>query len=186
MLLSHPVGIMACMLDENVRPHTRRNGPLQYLPARMPNAVISLRVKERPPAHIEVFVAAGAAGSALRRELRARGIDPKLARMLLLFYGERRLRPSEVAWRCNVHPSTASRWLDRAERAALVDKFYDDLIDGRATYARITEKGRAVRDQAARIIAAAAPHQRPVQVVARGRRAVARNGCDDWGEWDYV
>ena len=173
------------MFDEEVRPHTRRNDSRRYLPERVPRSVSQSRGKDVPPQHVDVFLAAGRAGSALRRELRARGIDPKLARLLLMFYRRFEFRPSEIDWWLNIHPSTASRWVDRAERAALVDKSYNDAIDARATYVRITEKGRVIRDEAARILETTAPHARGVKIVALGRRAVERyrdgEAGDDYG-----
>jgi DNA-binding MarR family transcriptional regulator len=88
--------------------------------------------------------AAGATGTALRRRLRALDIDPKLARLLLVLEGWSIIRVSDIAWQLNVSKTTASRHLDRAERAGLVDKLYRDF-DRRGTWARLTRHGRQLR-----------------------------------------
>ena len=85
---------------------------------------------------------------------------PRLARLVLLFYGRYMLRAADVAWRLNVSPSTASRHLDRAERAGLIDKFYMPL-DRRGTWARLTERGRALRLEVEAALAAIPSHHRP-------------------------
>ena len=64
--------------------------------------------------------------------------------LMLLFDGHTTLRVSEVAWRLNISKATASRHLDRAERAGLVDKLYLPL-DRRGTWARSTCRGRELR-----------------------------------------
>jgi DNA-binding MarR family transcriptional regulator len=83
---------------------------------------VRVRRLERPPESVAVLADAGRTGSALRRCLKRRDIDPKLARFVLLFYGRSCIRVADIAWALGVSPSTASRWLDRAEREGLVDK----------------------------------------------------------------
>jgi len=150
------------------RPHSRR-GIKTYSPENTSNEIKHARIRERAPEQVALLSDAGSAGSALRRALRAQGIDPKLARLTMLFYGLRFLRPSEIAWRLNISPATASRWLDRAERVGLVDKFYDELIDRRVTQARLTMKGMALRDAAVRTLHDSAPFTHP-KGLAYGRR----------------
>lgn len=103
-------------------------------------------------------------GSALRRRLVAAGIDPKFARLVLLFYGRQELRVAEVAWMLGVSPSTASRLLDRAERDALVDKMYH-RIDRRGTWARLTRDGVDLRERVERALTEQRTNDRPRGVV---------------------
>ena len=99
-----------------MRPHTRRRTAVKYPIERMlPEESAQLRAAPRSE-EANVLVFAGAAASALRQQLRAVGIDPKLARLVLLFDHRTALRVSDVAWRLNVSKATASRLLDRAER----------------------------------------------------------------------
>jgi len=51
-----------------------------------------------------------------------------------------------------VSVSTASRWLDKAERDGLVDKTYE-LVDRRGTAARLTQRGARLRGQVERTLA---------------------------------
>ena len=95
---------------------------------------------------------AGRTGSALRRALKARGIDPKQARLVLLFYGREQHRVSEIAWTLGVSVATASRWLDKAEHDGLIDKVYE-LVDRRGTAARLTRRGVHLRTQVERTLA---------------------------------
>jgi DNA-binding MarR family transcriptional regulator len=142
------------------REHTRRHGPPLYRPEWVCAETARARRLETAPELIESLARAGAVGSAQRRALRDRAIDPKLARLVLLFYGRGMLRAADVAWRLNVSPSTASRHLDRAERAGLIDKFYMPL-DRRGTWARLTERGRALRLEVEAALASVPTHQRP-------------------------
>lgn len=105
----------------------------------------------------------------MRRRLRERGIDPKLARLVLLFYGRSNLRVAEVAWTLGVSVSTASRWLDRAEREGLVDKQYL-LIDRRGTWSHLTRKGVELRRRVERVLESLPTNERP-RGVAYGIRA---------------
>ena len=107
---------------------------------------------------------AGRTGSALRRLLKANDIDPKLARLVLLFEGFHTLRVADAAWALNISPSTASRWLDRAEREGLVDKFYDSF-DRRGTWSRLTRRGTALRVRTQRLLASSPTNARPAGVV---------------------
>ena len=103
-----------------------------------------------------------------------------MARLVLLFYEWRQLRVREIAWRLGVSASTASRHLDRAEREGLVDKFYDEVFDHRATSGRLTERGRTLRTRVERILAACTPVKKfgdPRYGDAYGRRHAPP--CDD-------
>jgi DNA-binding MarR family transcriptional regulator len=130
-----------------------------------------VRAEPRTP-DVQMLARAGAAGSALRVRLRSAGIDPKLARLMLLFDGHTTLRVSEVAWRLNVSKATASRHLDRAERAGLVDKLYLPL-DRRGTWARSTRRGRELRAAVVEHLTRSAPFERPYGP-AYGIRATPR------------
>jgi len=52
--------------------------------------------------------------------------------------------------------STASRWLDKAERDGLVDKTYE-LLDRRGTAARLTRRGVQLRTRVERTLASVSP-----------------------------
>lgn len=163
--VSHRGAMLARMsLDGGARResrlHTRRRDPPAYRPEWLSAETAHARRHESPSELIESIGRAGAVSSALRHALRDRGIDPKLARLVLLFYGRYMLRAADVAWRLNVSPSTASRHLDRAERAGLIDKFYMPL-DRRGTWARLTERGRALRLEVEAALAAIPSHHRP-------------------------
>jgi len=99
---------------------------------------------ERAPESADALADAGRTGSALRLRLKQRGIDPKLARLVLLFHTRVPIRVADLAWALGVSPSTASRWLDRAEREGLVDKYYEP-IDRRGTAGRLTQRGVDLR-----------------------------------------
>jgi DNA-binding MarR family transcriptional regulator len=133
-------------VDGEVRPHTRRHGPRVYLTERIGTGERLVLRDEIEPAGVDMLRAAGATGSALRRRLRELGIDPKLARLVLVLQGWNTMRASDVAWRSNVSKTTASRHLDEAERAGLVDKLYKDF-DRRGTWVRLTRRGRHLRRQ---------------------------------------
>jgi DNA-binding MarR family transcriptional regulator len=159
--------------DDEVRGHTRRHEPKQYLLERLSDAEARRWEREHAPGAVASLAAAGAMGSALRRALRARGIDPKLARLVLLLYEWRALRVSEIAWRLNVSTSTASRHVDRAERRFLVDKLYQD-IDRRGTWARLTKKGRVLRLEVETTLASIPTFERPAG------RAFGSRATDTW------
>jgi DNA-binding MarR family transcriptional regulator len=131
-------------LDDAIRPHTRRNGERHYLTERIRAEERRALKREVQPTAVHVLRAAGATGAALRRRLRALGIDPKMARLVLVLEGWHALQASDIAWKMNVSKTTASRHLDRAERAGLIDKLYRD-IDRRGTWARLTGRGREFR-----------------------------------------
>ena len=76
----------------------------------------------------EALADAGRTGSALRKSVRAWGMDPKLARLVLLLYRWDAMRVSDVAWSLSVSVSTASRWSDRAECEGLVESSTSTLI----------------------------------------------------------
>jgi DNA-binding MarR family transcriptional regulator len=107
--------------------------------------------------------------SAFRRALREQDIDHAMARLVLCFYGPQLLRPRNIAWLCNVSRTTASRWLDTAERLGLVDKYYDQITDRRATEARLTEKGVLLRAKVEELLRKEQPPQ-PRFGKAYGRR----------------
>ena len=134
------------------RPVSRRDEPKAYLRERLSNRASRVRRAQRPPAAVQALADAGRIGSALRRALKARGIDPKQARLVLLFYRREQHRVSDIAWTLGVSVSTASRWLDKAERDGLVDKVYE-LVDRRGTAARLTRRGVALRQQVERTLA---------------------------------
>ena len=96
--------------------------------------------------------------SCLRRALRARGVDARMARLVLCFYARAKVRPRDIAFGCAVSTSTASRWLDQADAEGLVDKFYDDVADLRATSARLTARGRELRATVEALLVSAAPY----------------------------
>jgi DNA-binding MarR family transcriptional regulator len=74
------------------------------------------------------------------------------------------VRVAEVAWALNISPSTASRWLDRAEQEGLVDKQYD-LRDRRGTWARLTTRGVTLRGRVERLLETMPTNERPRGVV---------------------
>ena len=131
---------------------------------RLPGEELRARHKHRAPDFVVALTDAGRTGSALRRLLKANEIDPKLARLMLLFEGFHTWRVADVAWALNISPSTASRWLDRAEREGLVDKFYSSF-DRRGTWARITRRGVDLRGRAQRLLESILTNARPAGVV---------------------
>jgi DNA-binding MarR family transcriptional regulator len=134
------------------RPVSRRGEPRAYRRERLSNRAIRERRAQRPSAAVQALADAGRTGSALRRALKARGIDPKQARLVLLFYRRDQHRVSDIAWTLGISVSTASRWLDKAERDGLVDKLYE-LNDRRGTAARLTERGVRLRQEVERTLA---------------------------------
>jgi DNA-binding MarR family transcriptional regulator len=105
--------------------------------------------------------------------LKAAELDPKLARLVMLLYRRDHLRVADIAWALNISPSTASRWLDRAESEGLIDKEYNDF-DRRGTWARLTKQGVVLRDRAERLLETMPTNERPRGVVwgiraSRGR-----------------
>ncbi|HTK16043.1 MAG TPA: MarR family transcriptional regulator [Acidimicrobiia bacterium] len=126
------------------RQHTRRGGGKVYILDRISTKASLERSRQQPPEIVSALVEAAKTGSALRRRLVAAAIDPKLARLVLLFYGRQEHRVADVAWMLGVSPATASRWLDRAEHDGLVDKLYHQF-DRRGTWARLTTSGVAIR-----------------------------------------
>ena len=117
---------------------------------------------------------AGRTGSALRQRLKRRDIDPKLARFVLLFYGRSCVRVADIAWSLGVSPSTASRWLDRAEREGLAEKVYGP-VDRRGTSGRLTGKGVALRMCVERILATMPSNERPRGVAWGIRSTLSRD-----------
>ena len=114
---------------------SRRHGRRTYLTERV-GFDEHRRLRAEPRCEqVDLLTAAGSAASALRRRLREHGLDPRLARLMLVLDGERELRMSDVAWRCSISQATASRWLDRAEAAGYIDKLYG-AFDRRCTWAR--------------------------------------------------
>jgi DNA-binding MarR family transcriptional regulator len=154
---------------------SRRGEPRPYPIERISIQESRARHAHRAPASVDALADAGRTGSALRRRLKERGIDPKLARLVLLYYGRSSLRAAEVAWALSVSPSTASRWLDRAERAGLVDKQYLAL-DRRGTWSRLTDKGIDLRRRVEGALVTLPTNERP-RGIAWGIRAT--RGWDD-------
>jgi DNA-binding MarR family transcriptional regulator len=148
---------------------SRRGEPRPYPIERISIQESLTRHAQAAPSSVDALADAGRTGSALRRRLKERGIDPKLARLVLLFYGRSTLRAAEVAWALSVSPSTASRWLDRAERAGFVDKQYL-AIDRRGTWSRLTRKGVDLRGRVEDALATLPTNERP-RGVAWGIRA---------------
>jgi DNA-binding MarR family transcriptional regulator len=127
------------------RPISRRGQPHPYVVEYVPGSRLWPDVRREPPAAAAQLVAAGRMSSSLRRALRTNGIDPRMARLVLCFYGRVKVRVRDIAFNATVSPATASRWLDRGEALGLVDKFYNDALDLRATSARLTARGRDLR-----------------------------------------
>jgi len=143
-----------------VRPISRRSNPRPYLPERLGNRESRERRSQRAPAAAQALADAGRTGSALRRALKAREIDPKQARLVLLFYRRDQHRVSDIAWMLGISVATASRWLDKAERDGLVDKRYN-LVDRRGTAATLTRKGVELRRAAEETLAGLVNFDRP-------------------------
>jgi DNA-binding MarR family transcriptional regulator len=158
------------------RPHSRRGGAKVYLLDRISTKAALERRRQQPPEIVRALVEAAKTGSALRRKLVAAAIDPKLARLVLLFYGRQEHRVADVAWMLGVSPATASRWLDRAERDGLVDKLYHQF-DRRGTWARLTTSGVALRARVELALAQVRTNERPRGVVY-GIRGVSMWDCD--------
>jgi DNA-binding MarR family transcriptional regulator len=158
------------------RQHTRRGGRKVYLLDRISTKASLERTRQQSPEIVSALVEAAKTGSALRRKLVATAIDPKLARLVLLFYGRQEHRVADVAWMLGVSPATASRWLDRAERDGLVDKLYHQF-DRRGTWARLTASGVALRLRVESALAQVRSNERPRGVVY-GIRGVSKWDCD--------
>jgi DNA-binding MarR family transcriptional regulator len=156
------------------RPHSRRGGGKVYLLERLSNEASRERRRQQSPEIVSALVDAAKSASALRRRLVAADIDPKLARLVLLFYGRSELRVADVAWMLGVSPSTACRLLDRAEREGLVDKLYH-RIDRRGTWGRLTRTGVELRERVELELAAVPSNQRP-----RGAAYGIRATTWDW------
>jgi len=142
------------------RPVTRRGQPRAYLHERLSLRESLDRHAQRPPTLVAALSEAGRTGSALRRALEAQDIDPKQARLVLLFYGRQIHRVADIAWTLGIHHSTASRWLDKAERDGLVDKVYV-LLDRRCTGVRLTARGVELRQRVERALETMRTNQRP-------------------------
>jgi DNA-binding MarR family transcriptional regulator len=127
-----------------IRHHSRRTTRRRYLPQRLTSQ--ELRTLRRAGSAREAVVLRndGATRSALHRRLRAEGLDPQLARLVVVFEAWQPLCVADVAWRLGVSGATASRQLDRAERAGLIDKFYNHF-DRRKTMTRLTRHGLLFR-----------------------------------------
>ena len=168
-----PSPFLPLTLDHR-RPSSRRGQPKVYLLEHLSNEASRERRLQQSPEIVGALVEAAKTGSALRRRLIAAGIDPKLARLALLFYGRQEIRVGDVAWMLGVSPSTASRLLDRAERAGLVDKLYH-RIDRRGTWARLTRAGVDRRASVELALAAVRSNERP-----RGLAYGIRSTTWDW------
>jgi DNA-binding MarR family transcriptional regulator len=140
------------------RPISRRGQPLPYTVEFIPAAKLWPDVRREAPAAAAHLVTAGRMGSSLRRLLRTNGIDPRMARLVLCFYGRHKVRVRDIAFSATVSPATASRWLDRAEALGLVDKLYNNVSDLRSTSARLTARGRELRATVEELLASAAPY----------------------------
>jgi hypothetical protein len=106
--VAQAVGMLSRMSHQPIRRVTRRGGRKEYLIGPLSNDAKRERRAEKAPPAVAMLQAAGGMSSALRAALRKQGIDPKLARLVLLFYEWKDLRVREVAWRLNVSPSTAA------------------------------------------------------------------------------
>jgi DNA-binding MarR family transcriptional regulator len=122
---------IGCDVGALFRPHSRRHGPRIYVPERLSGS--------------------GSGGCGAQAPIEERGIEPKLARLVLVLDGHRTTRVLDVAWRLDVSKTTASRQLDRAERAGLVDKRYLDF-DRRGTWIQLTGRGRELRAQVLEVL----------------------------------
>jgi DNA-binding MarR family transcriptional regulator len=158
--VSPPRSPLSPRLRDRPRPHSRRGGAKVYLLERLSNEASRERKRQQSPEMVSALVDAAKSGSALRRRLVAAGIDPKLARLTLLFYGRQELRVADVAWMLGVSPSTACRLLDRAERDGLVDKLYH-RIDRRGTWSRLTRRGVELRVRVELELGAVRSNERP-------------------------
>jgi DNA-binding MarR family transcriptional regulator len=154
------------------RPHSRRHGPERRYVVD-PHRDARPRPPSPPGPH-DLLERSGRLLSSFHRILKRENIDPKLARLMLLYADDRPLRPREVAWRLGISRATASRLLDRAERAGLVDKLYWNEIDGRATHSQPTRKGRAFHDRVRALCERAAADGTPRFGAAYGHRAWRR------------
>ena len=157
------------------RPNSRRDNQRPYLLERMSLRESLERRAQQRTGRIWFLTEAGRTGSALRLALEQQGIDPKQARLVLLFFGREQHRVGDIAWKLGVSPSTASRWLDKAERDGLVDKLYN-LVDRRGTAARLTRRGVALRVQVERLLRTLPTIDRP-RGVAFGIRQ-----CPTWAD----
>jgi DNA-binding MarR family transcriptional regulator len=151
------------------RPNSRRNNPRPYLLERVSLRESLERHAQSTSGTVWGMTDAWRTGSALRLGLKKCGLDPKLSRLVLLFYGGRQYRVCDIAWMLNVSPSTASRWLDRAERDGLVDKLYD-LVDRRGTAARLTYRGVELRQAVEDVLFSLPSYDRPRGVAYGGRQ----------------
>lgn len=157
------------------RPHTRRGTGKVYRLDRISTTASHERRRQQPPDVVNALVEAAKTGSALRRKLVAAAIDPKLARLVLLFYGRQEHRVADVAWMLGVSPATASRLLDRAERDGLVDKLYY-AFDRRGTWARLTTSGVLLRFRVEAAVCEVRSNERPRGVVWGIRGASSWSG----------
>ena len=170
---------MSLFGEAPTRAGTRRGQAPTYFVSRTPRkSLLALQSIDIPPA-AGLLTEAGATASALRRELRRRGIDPRLARLTLIFGWQQTVCVSDAAWRLAIHPSTASRWFDRAEQQRLLDKLYDRAIDHRRTYGQLTDKGRRYRKTVIDVLRGVPPLDRPGDTAYGGRRRVPM--CEGWG-----
>jgi DNA-binding MarR family transcriptional regulator len=150
--------------QHGLRPNTRRGHAKVYRLDRISTAASLERQRQQSPEVVTALVEAAKSGSALRRKLVAASIDPKLARLVLLFYGRQEHRVADVAWMLTVSPATASRLLDRAERDGLVDKLYHSF-DRRGTWARLTTSGVELRVRVEVALTGVRSNERPRGVV---------------------
>jgi DNA-binding MarR family transcriptional regulator len=135
----------------SIRHHSRRTMRRRYLPQRMNSQ--ELRTVRRAGSAREAiaFRDDGATRSALHRRLRAEALDAQLARLVVVFEAWQPLCVADVAWRLGVSDATASRQLDRAERAGLIDKFYNHF-DRRKTMTRLTRPGLFFRARVSSVL----------------------------------
>jgi DNA-binding MarR family transcriptional regulator len=157
------------------RPNSRRGQPRPYLIERMSLRENVERRGHRRTERVSFLTEAGGTGSALRLRLKQQGIDPKQARLVLLFFGREQHRVGDIAWQLGVSPSTASRWLDKAERDGLVDKQYR-LVDRRGTAACLTRRGVELRRRVEGVLRTLPTTDRP-RGVAWGIRQ-----CPTWAD----
>src|SRR5476649_2468528 len=81
-----------------LRAVSRRGAPRPYPIERVGAEESRVRRRQLPSESVAALADAGRTGSALRRRLKRRDVDPKLARFVLLFYGRSCIRVADIAW----------------------------------------------------------------------------------------
>jgi DNA-binding MarR family transcriptional regulator len=123
------------------RRHIRRNDPTARTPP--PPDTWSKELADAVAPVRQVLLDGAMLRRPLEAVLRARSLPPLQLVELLWLLDECQRTAGDVAIRLGIAPSTASRFLDRAEAALLVDKVYA-AVDGRRTLCRLSVRGRAL------------------------------------------